>query len=172
ERLKVHEVKVHIYRGVNGNEQPFKIFRDGLAGYDETEEGLAILAEEAAGCFESDTRQMKLYAGRAMAADCCLKGSFHDTFVKLREFFPDELAYRLTERGKRGLKDTSANGGFPRDFHYISGGVKVRQYVENHGSLSILYVGKIGLEDVDSVRSLLDRGILKRPKHLPEFINS
>lgn len=170
ERLKIHEVEVHIYRGENGHAQPYKIFREGLAGYDETEEGLAILAEEKAGCLETDTRQMKLYAGRAMAADLCLKGSFYDTFMGLREFFPDYLAYRLTERGKRGLKDASKKGGFPRDFHYISGMQKIHKYVENSGDLSILYIGKIGLKDVDAVRGLLDEGVLKHPRYLPDFI--
>ncbi len=170
ERLKIHEVVVHIYRGVNGGEQPFKIFKEGLAGYDETEEGLAILAEERAGVLETDTRQMKLYAGRAMAADLCLKESFYDTFMGLKGFFPDYLAYRLTERGKRGLKDTAKGGGFPRDFHYISGMQKVRKYVENSGNLSILYIGKIGLGDVDIAKELLDEGFLKPPKYLPDFI--
>jgi hypothetical protein len=170
ERLKIHEVEVHVYRGLNGDRQPFKIFRDGLAGYDETEEGLAILAEERAGCLEADTRQIKLYAGRALAADLCLKLSFYETFLKLREFFPDYLAYRLTERGKRGLERTEGRGGFPRDFHYISGWPKIRRYVENNGDLGILYVGKIGLGDVDAVKSMLEKGVLKPPKYLPDFI--
>ncbi|MGB2599625.1 MAG: tyrosine/phenylalanine carboxypeptidase domain-containing protein, partial [Candidatus Omnitrophota bacterium] len=79
-------------------------------------------------------------------------------------------AYRLTERGKRGLKDASKKGGFPRDFHYISGMQKIHKYVENSGNLSILYIGKIGLRDVDDVKVLLEEGILKPSKHLPEFI--
>ncbi|MGB2630647.1 MAG: tyrosine/phenylalanine carboxypeptidase domain-containing protein [Candidatus Omnitrophota bacterium] len=170
ERLKVHEIEVHVYRGINGEEQPYKIFRDGLAGYDETEEGLAILAEEKAGCLETDTRQMKLYAGRTLAADLCLKVSFYDMFLALREFFPDYLAYRLAERAKRGIEDTSNPGGFPRDYHYISGWPKMRRYVENRGNLSILYIGKIGLRDVGIVKKLLDEGILKPPKYLPGFI--
>ncbi|MFQ5952607.1 MAG: tyrosine/phenylalanine carboxypeptidase domain-containing protein [Candidatus Omnitrophota bacterium] len=170
ERLKIHEVEVHVYRGINGDRQPYKIFRDGLAGYDETEEALAILAEETTGCFKIDTRQMKLYAGRTLAADHCLKSSFYDMFIALKEYFPDYLAYRLAERAKRGIEDTSNPGGFPRDFHYISGWPKIRKYVENHGDLSILYVGKIGLGDVEVVRDLLDRGMLKPPKYLPDFI--
>ena len=171
ERLKVHEIEVHVYRGVNGNEQPFRIFRDGLAGYDETEEGLAIMAEEKMGCLRTDTRQMKLYAGRALCVAHCMKGSFHDAFKKLREFFPEYLAYRLTERCKRGLEDTSKKGGFTRGFHYLSGWGKVREYVEGGGDLGILYVGKIGLEDTGTVRLLLEKGKLKPPRYLPGFIS-
>ena len=170
ERLKIHEVKVHVYRGANGSRQPLRLFADGLAGYDETEEGLAILAENITGCLQADTRQMKLYAGRALCADLCMKGSFFETFSRLSEFFPDYLAYRLAERGKRGLRDTSNKGGMTKGFHYISGWRKVRAYVEKGGDTKILYTGKIGLEDTGAVRSLLEKGVLSPPEYLPEFL--
>ena len=170
ERLKIHEIEVHIYRGANGGRQPFGIFAEGLAGYDETEEGLAIAAEEITGVLKVDTRQLKLYAGRALCVDLCMKGTFYETFRALCEFFPDYIAYRITERGKRGLKDTSRKGGLTKGFHYISGLIKMRKYIRREGDLSILYVGKIGVEDTDIVRRLLDEGILSSPKYLPEFI--
>jgi uncharacterized protein (TIGR02421 family) len=170
ERLKVHEIKVHIYRGANGAMQPLRIFAEGLAGYNETEEGLAIVAEEASGCLLSDTRQMKLYAGRALCADFCIKSGFYETFSALREFFPDDIAYRLTERGKRGLTDTSVKGGLTKGFHYISGWIRMQKFFERGGDLSILYVGKTGVDDVEAVRRLLEAGILKPPLHVPEFI--
>ncbi|MEA3490139.1 MAG: DUF1704 domain-containing protein [Candidatus Omnitrophota bacterium] len=171
ERLKVHEINVHVYRGANGDFQPFRIFAEGLTGYDETEEGLAIVAEDASGCLEKDTRQMKLYAGRAVCAGYCMVGTFFEAFTKLNEFFPDYLAYRLVERGKRGLRDTSKRGGINKGFHYISGWRKVRKYVEENGDLGILYVGKIGIDDIGPVRRLIDNGTLTAPKYLPEFID-
>ena len=170
QRLKVHEIQVHVFRGANGAAQPFGIFREGLAGYDETEEGLAMISEDIAGCLKIDRRQEKLYAGRAVCVDYCMNGTFYETFTRLREFFPDYLAYRLAERGKRGLRDTSQKGGFTKGFHYISGWIKVRKYVEEDGDLSILYVGKIGLGDVGAVRRLIDKGVLTLPRYLPEFI--
>jgi len=167
ERLKVHEIKVHVYRGANGDLQPYRIFREGLAGYDETEEGLAIISEETAGCFEEDTRQMKLYAGRALCTDLCLRGGFYGAFAALAEYFPEDIAYRLAERGKRGLRDTSLAGGLTKGSHYISGWRKLRGYIEAGGDMSILYTGKVGLDDIEAVRELLEEGILKAPKHLP-----
>lgn len=169
ERLKVHEIKVHIYRGANGGMQPFRIFAEGLAGYDQTEEGLAIIAEERTGCLEKDTRQMKLYAGRALCDDLCVKGSFSNAFNVLRGFFPDHLAYRLVERGKRGLVDTSRKGALTKGHHYISGWLKLRDHIENGGSLKILYVGKIGLEDAGIAADLLEKGVIRRPRYLPGF---
>ncbi|MFC1570378.1 tyrosine/phenylalanine carboxypeptidase domain-containing protein [Candidatus Omnitrophota bacterium] len=170
ERLRIHEIKVHIYRGANGAIQPFHIFAEGLAGYNETEEGLAIVAEERTGVLKEDTRQMKLYSGRAVCVHHSLEKGFYEVFDALREFFPDRMAYRLAERGKRGLVDTSSRGGLTKGFHYISGWQKVKRFVEENGDLSILYVGKIGVDDVGAARELLSGGVLKAPEHLPEFI--
>jgi uncharacterized protein (TIGR02421 family) len=171
ERLRVHEINVHVFRGANGEMQPLRIFTEGLQGYDETEEGLAIVAEDVSGCLKEDTRQMKLYAGRAICVDQCSKGTFYETFMKLQEFFPDYLAYRLTERGKRGLRKTSRAGGIYIGFHYISGWRKVRKYIEEDGDLSILYVGKVGVDDAALLKRLLEKGVLAPPKYLPKFID-
>ena len=40
-----HEVGTHLVTHVNGTHQPIKVLGVGLAGYDETQEGLAVLAE-------------------------------------------------------------------------------------------------------------------------------
>jgi uncharacterized protein (TIGR02421 family) len=171
QRLKVHEIEVHIFRGANGEAQPYRIFTEGLAGYNETEEGLAILLEEDSGCLDVDTRQMKLYAGRALSVDLCLKGSFHEAYMGLIEFFPDYMAYRLAERAKRGLKDTSRKGCLTKGYHYISGWRKLRKYVEEGGDLSIIYVGKVKIEDAGIVSGLVDEGVLKPAKYLPQLMN-
>jgi len=44
-----HEVGTHLVTQVNGAAQPIKVLGSGLAGYDETQEGLAVLAEIACG---------------------------------------------------------------------------------------------------------------------------
>lgn len=168
ERLKIHEIEAHVYRALNGGAQPFRIFAEGLAGYDETEEGLAIELEDLSGVLESDTRQMKLYAARALCAGLSMEMGFYDVFQELKKFFPADIAYRTTERAKRGLRDTSREGCLGKAFHYISGWMKVRKYVELGGDLSILYLGKIGLGDVKMAKELLDDGVLKSPEYLPE----
>lgn len=170
QRLMVHEVEVHVYRALNGARQPFKIFTEGLAGYDETEEGLAIIAEERAGCLSIDKRQIKLYAGRCFAVKKAFNNSFYDTYIFLTNFFPSDLSYRLTERVKRGLKETLQKGAFTKDLHYIAGFNKTQRYVKEKGDITILYAGKIGLNDVECVRSLIEEGILKEPKYLPEYM--
>ncbi|MGW9552174.1 tyrosine/phenylalanine carboxypeptidase domain-containing protein [Citricoccus zhacaiensis] len=47
--LLQHEVGTHLVTHFNGSAQPIKILGTGLARYDETQEGLAVLAEVACG---------------------------------------------------------------------------------------------------------------------------
>ncbi len=169
ERLVVHEIETHVFRGINGTYQPYRVFAEGLAGYNETEEGLAILAEFRSGCLEKDTRQMLIYAARALSVAMSLKKGFYEVFAAMREYFPEEIAYRLVERVKRGFKDTSLPGCITRDFHYISGWLKLREYADKGGDMSILYAGKIGIGDVEWVRAAIDEGVLVYPRHLPRW---
>ncbi|MFH1847173.1 MAG: tyrosine/phenylalanine carboxypeptidase domain-containing protein [Candidatus Omnitrophota bacterium] len=170
QRLKVHEIDVHVYRGANGDIQPFWIFREGLAGYDETEEGLAIILEEMSGCLRIDNRQEKIYAARALSVEYSIEGAFYDVFIRLKDFFPEEIAYRMAERTKRGLTDTSLSGGFTKDFHYMSGWRKLRKYAEEKKDIKILYTGKIGVEHVEIVEALISSKVLSPPCFVPEIL--
>lgn len=163
ERLKVHEM-VHILRGVNGAMQPWKIFKHGLARYEETEEGLAICTESIAGKLKRDKRQLRIYAGRLLSINYGLNNSFYKTFCNLRNYFSPYMAYRLTERVKRGLKNTKNKGAFTKDRYYLTGWRKVENFM-SQGNLDTLYVGKIGLEHVNIIEELIHEGILKYPKY-------
>ncbi|MBD3426440.1 MAG: DUF1704 domain-containing protein [Candidatus Omnitrophica bacterium] len=169
QRLKVHEIEVHVYRGANGAVQPYRIFTEGLAGYNETEEGLAVMMEDVSGCLEVDTRQMKLYAGRSLSTHLCMRGSFYEAYRGLERYFPGYMAYRLVERAKRGISDTSLKGCLTKGSHYISGWIKLRKYVEQHKDLSIIYVGKVRMEDAGSLEELLRENLLKPAQYFPDF---
>lgn len=167
ERLKVHEVEVHIFRGANGRLQPYRIFSEGTAGYNETEEGLAIVNEKKKGVLELDRRQIKLYAGRAICTDLCLSMGFYDAYRELTEYFPEYIAYRLVERAKRGLRQTSRKGALTKGYHYISGFQKTRKYIEEDGDIELLYVGKIGIDEVKDIKLLREEGVLEKARYLP-----
>src|SRR3989338_2474325 len=113
ERLIVHEIGTHIIRAENGLRQPYKIFSRGLPGYLMTEEGLAVVNEEIHGCLDPFT--LKIYAGRILAVQRALKGSFRSTYNFLCKHFTKDTAWRLTVRAKRGLTDTSQIGGCTKD---------------------------------------------------------
>ena len=116
-----------------------------------------------------DKRQMKLYAGRAIAAALAIEKSFYDIYEELTKYFPSDLAYRITERTKRGMVDTSKPGGITKGHHYISGLCKVKEYAKN-SDMNLLYVGKISIDDIEEVRVLVEKGLLKPSKYLPQGI--
>jgi len=145
--------------------QPWEVFRHGLGGYEETEEGLAVYAEDITGMLKLNPFQLKIYAGRALAVDLALKNSFYETFCKLKKYFSPVIAYRLSERVKRGINKAIKKGALTKDFYYLSGWDKVKRYVEkDRGDLEILYTGKIGLEDTKIIRDLIQKGVIIKPE--------
>ncbi|MFW6134339.1 MAG: tyrosine/phenylalanine carboxypeptidase domain-containing protein [Elusimicrobiota bacterium] len=164
-RLAVHEIEVHLFRALNGDLQKYSIFKTGLAGYLETEEGLAVYYERRKKVCSA--RQMKIYAGRLKAVQKSLSSSFAETYRFLRRWFDRDTAYILTQRAKRGLTDTSKPGALTKDAHYISGHRKAGEYIQNNGDLKYLFVGKVGINDVDLIKKLIDSGRIKEPLYMP-----
>jgi uncharacterized protein (TIGR02421 family) len=152
QRLIVHEIGTHITRAENGKKHKHKLFLMGFPNYLVTEEGLAVYNEERAGLLHNDL--LKTYAGRVVAVDLALQSSFSSVYTTLREYFSDEDAFRLTMRVKRGLKDTSKPGGFTKDYFYLEGYYRVKEFVKKGGSLDSLYTGKIGIEHIPFLRYL------------------
>ena len=163
ERLKVHEIEVHVLRAANGYEQPLRIFAFGLPGYVSTEEGLASFFEELTGNTSKET--MRDYAARVIAVDSVYKGlDFRQTFERLRSYgLSDDQAWNLTVRAHRA-------GGYIKDHIYLDGYRKVKKFAETIGDFKTLYVGKIGIEDLPLIKKYLDKGILKEAIYKPKFI--
>ena len=64
-----HEVGTHLVTQANGSHQPIKVLGVGLAGYDETQEGLAVLAEIACGGLTAFRLRRHRQPGRDRAPD-------------------------------------------------------------------------------------------------------
>jgi uncharacterized protein (TIGR02421 family) len=164
-RLLLHEVETHVYRYLNGTQQPFKMFVSGTGkDWEMTEEGLATFNEELFGMLNQN--QMRVYAGRVLAVHYASSHSFYETFILLREFFDKETAFELTKRVKRGLHDTSIPGGFTKDYYYLAGNLAVKEQVKSLKDLRLLYCGKIALSDLEHIKQL---SFLKRPRYLPNY---
>lgn len=149
-------------RAENGFNQDLKIFGVGLRDYLSTEEGLTSYFEEKTGL--SNLEVMRSYAGRVLAVDCLCSGkSFRETFDFLRTYFDDENAWKLCVRVFRG-------GGFTKDYVYLKGYFEVKDFIESGENVRDLYVGKIGLKDLEFVEKLVEEGVLKKAKFLPEFL--
>ena len=154
-RLKVHEIGVHYMRYFNASKFKIKILESGTANYIETEEGLAVFAEEVKGVLSK--AQMFIYAGRVIATYYALRGSFYEVYEILREYgFKEEDAFALTYRAKRNISDTSQKGGYTKDYVYFSGYLKVKKYAKRH-NIKDLFIGKIRIEDLGMIRKFVKK---------------
>jgi uncharacterized protein (TIGR02421 family) len=166
EALLQHELGTHMLTYFNGRAQRFRQLYCGLAGYEELQEGLAVLSEYLVGGL-SRTR-LRLLAGRVVAVSCLLdSATFVDTFRELnsRYGFSQRSAFLITLRVYRG-------GGFTKDAVYLRGLVSLLEYLKNGGDLAPLFVGKIAAEHVPLIRELQWRKILKPPPLSPRYLNT
>jgi uncharacterized protein (TIGR02421 family) len=158
-----HEIATHILTYCNGKSQPLKQMYAGLAGYDQLQEGLAVLAEYLVDGLT--VNRMRTLAGRVVAAESMVKGAtFIETFDLLRTAhnFTDRTAYHITMRIFRA-------GGLVKDFVYLAGLINVMDYLMDGGHLETLYAGKFNIGHVELVEELLHRNVLQKPK-IPRFL--
>jgi uncharacterized protein (TIGR02421 family) len=152
-----HEIGTHVVTYLNGARQPLTLLAVGLPGYDETQEGLAVLAEYVTGGL--DPRRLRVLAARVVAVGQMLDGAeFLDTFGSLRDAhgLPARTAWSIATRVHVG-------GGSVKDAIYLRGIVRILEALAEGLSLDTLFVGKLALDQLPLVRDLLDRGVLTQP---------
>lgn len=158
-----HEIETHVYRALNGMEQPYKILHIKCAGYKMLDEGLAIYNQHQ---YYDDSHETILVPPfLALMVDLALRKSFREVYQFARGVENEAGAWIYTMRVKRGLGDTSLPGSFTKDSLYYRGEQTVREYLRSGGDLSDLYYGRYGLDDVQLIKKLKK---LRPPKYLPE----
>lgn len=169
QRLLMHEIGIHVLRYANGGSQKIQLFKTGFPGYLATEEGLAVYWEEKTGLIE--TKTLRKYAGRVVAAHLALSNSFWDVFNTLAPLLGADMAFSITVRAKRGFTDTSQPGAHIKDIVYLRGYLQVKDYLqENSEDQALLFTGKIGLQHIPLVKSLIAKGLAHLPNLLPQDI--
>ncbi len=166
ETLIVHEIETHIITAENGKMQAYEIFNRGLANYLTTQEGLAMynVEKQRKTPFSQNYKAMS----HVICIYECLKGSFADAFNKLRSIgIPKHQAFRSCLKAKRGFYDTSKKGAFTKDYIYYKGYHQVAKYIEEGGNINDLYIGKMDVEDVSTVKSI---PIIREAKILPTWL--
>ncbi|MCB0746160.1 MAG: DUF1704 domain-containing protein [Ignavibacteriae bacterium] len=164
--LLQHEIGTHIVTYVNGKSQPFQQLYAGLAGYDELQEGIAVLTEYLVGGLTS--ARLRLLAGRVIAASNLIDGAtFIDTFRELKgKFdFAQRIAYIITARIYRG-------GGLTKDAVYLRGLMNILKYFSSGGELEPLLVGKISSSHVSIIKELQARKVLNPPMLRPRYLEN
>lgn len=165
EALLHHEVGTHLLTYFNGRSQPFRQLYAGLAGYEELQEGLAVLAEYLTGGLTAG--RLRVLAARVVAVrSMCDGASLPATFARLHEGygFPHWEAFVIAFRVHRA-------GGLTKDVIYLRGLRDLLRYLGTGHDIEPLYVGKIGLRHLPYVQEMRRRGILHPPSLLPRFWN-
>lgn len=162
--LLQHEVGTHLVTWHNGRSQPFQQLKAGLAGYEELQEGLAVLSEYLVDGLSA--LRLRQLAGRVVAVRSMLDGSkFVETFQLLNQTygFSDKMAFTITMRVFRG-------GGLTKDAVYLRGLLTLLDYVRQDGDLEPLFIGKIAALHVPIIRELQIRQVLKPRPLTPRYM--
>jgi uncharacterized protein (TIGR02421 family) len=161
--LLQHEVGTHLLTHVNGTFQPIEMMAAGLAGYEETQEGLAVLAEYVVGGLSRF--RLRQLAARVVAVSQMTRGdpfrAVHEALVR-RGFSPNS-AFTTAMRVFR-------SGGFTKDAIYLRGFVDVLRHLQDHRDLDILWMGKLSLSQLPVLEDLLERGMLRPPRLRPRYL--
>jgi len=164
--LIVHEIETHILTAENGKQQEYQLFNRGFSGYLTTQEGMAMYNVEQ----QTGKSFSKNYSAlsHVMATHYAKKHSFNQTFRKLLKLnIPEQQAFKSTLKVKRGFEDTSQTGTFTKDYIYYKGYKEIKNFIEQGGQLSELYIGKININDLETTKNIEE---MKKIKILPEWM--
>jgi uncharacterized protein (TIGR02421 family) len=162
--LLQHEVGTHVVTFVNGAHQPLRLLAAGLAGYEETQEGLAVLAEHLVGGLTA--ARLRQLAARAVAVHHMVEGlSFSDVHRALTGYgVPRVPAFSIAARVFR-------SGGLTKDAVYLRGLMDLLAHLSAGGSLDVPWLGKMALADAPLVEQLWSRGVLHEPVVRPRYLD-
>ena len=160
-----HEIGTHILTYCNGHMQPLHLMYAGFAGYEQLQEGIAVLSEFLVGGL--NINRLRLLAARVMAVDALIGGAdFIECYQMLcRDYdFNRRTAFNISMRVYRG-------GGYTKDAIYLKGLVQVLNFIKDGGEISKLYAGKYALEHLPFIEELDHLSILNKP-FLPAYLSS
>ena len=161
---KHHEIEAHVLTWLNGQEQPLELLRVGLRGTMAFQESLGVFTEIASGAMAIE--RVASLCSRVVAVDSMVRGlEFFDVFERLvHEFgFDADFAYSICQRIFRAE-------GFTKDWVYLAEVGGILRYWATGGELANLLLGKVALDEMDTVKELLDEGVLVPPKYLPLYL--
>lgn len=166
EPLIQHEVGTHVVTYRNGDSQPLKLLAVGLPLYEETQEGLAVMAEYFAGGL--DPRRMRVLAARVVAASMMLvDADFIEIFKHLTDDhdFAPRTAWSVTSRAMYG-------GGSTKDIIYLRGIERVLGYFAEGRDIDPLLAGKLSLDHAPLIEDLIQHGVLEPPRTRPHWLST
>ncbi|CAN5128649.1 flavohemoglobin expression-modulating QEGLA motif protein [soil metagenome] len=164
EALIQHEVGTHILTYFNGKAQPLKQLYSGVPGYEELQEGLAVLSEYLMGGLNQD--RLRTLAARVVAIHAMIDGAgFIENFRLLKDKynFSAYSSFTITSRVYR-------SGGFTKDAVYLRGLVSLLDYLKQGHELEPLLIGKIRQDYIPIMQELIYRKVLKPIPLKPRYL--
>jgi len=164
EALIQHEVGTHILTYYNGQAQPLKQLYSGMAGYEELQEGLAVLSEYFMDGLDSN--RLRILAARVVAIHAMIEGAgFIQTFRYLKDKynFSAYASFSITTRVYR-------SGGFTKDAVYLRGLVNLLDYLKKGNNIEPLLIGKISEDYIPIMQELVYRNVLKPIPLKPRYL--
>lgn len=175
DQLLNHEVMVHTLTYINGRKQPIlKTLGYNAPRTTATQEGLAVFAEYITSSI--DLVRLNRIALRIIAIDMADKGA---DFIDLFKFFRkhgqnDEESYYSAMRIFRG---GTAKGGivFFKDNVYLKGLIEVSAFLKeamHQGKIhdiSLLFCGKLTIDDISRLQPLSEQGHIIQPAYMPNW---
>ena len=148
-----HEVEWHYLRKFNWKKLMYSIFSYGTAWYLPTEEGVAIYNQ-----YRLLTPKMRKFFSiyeRYKFVHSAVNSSHEDLMKEFIEFYKWDLERVFTyfSRLKRGARDVTDEWVFMKDVVYLNGYAQVEQFIEEWWDLKDLFIWKIGIDDIDYVKS-------------------
>jgi uncharacterized protein (TIGR02421 family) len=166
EALIQHEVGTHVLTFYNGKAQPLRQMYVGSPGYEDLQEGLAVLSEYLVGGLTLN--RLRTLAGRVIAVSCLLKDAdFSETFRVLHQDkgFTPYTAYGITERVYR-------SGGMTKDAVYLRGLLHLLNHLAEGNDLQPLLIGKIRQDYLPIIDELIQRKILRPAPIMPRYFSN
>jgi uncharacterized protein (TIGR02421 family) len=174
--LEVHEGWVHVATWLNGAAQPVAGWlAKGFPRTTATQEGLAVLMEILTG--RSYIHRARKLNHRLLAVEMAEDGaSFLDVFGWYRgEGYEASESFAQARRVFRG---GVLEGGAPftKDVCYWSGLTTVAAFVlscfeqQRPEWVRLLFAGKVAVEDVPALAVLVEEGIVRPPRFVPQII--
>jgi uncharacterized protein (TIGR02421 family) len=171
--LEVHEGWVHLGTTLNGQAQSICTFLAKTApSVTITQEGLAVLTELLA--LASDATRVRRLAQRVQAVAMAEAGA---DFLDVYRFYLDRGhspndSYQHSARVFRGSLPARC-GPFTKDLSYARGLLRLLAHLHTLTAsgrgrhIGLLFCGKVALEDLDCLESLVQQGLVTPPRHLP-----
>jgi len=164
--LLAHEVGTHLLTYNNGRSQPLGLMKTGLAGYDQLQEGLAVVSEYLAGGLTPE--RLRLLAARVIAVRHLVRGAdFVEVFRDLHKTLAlsKRHAFFVTLRVFRA-------GGLTKDAIYLRGVLDVLEHLRQEQPFEMLLTGKFSIAHAPLIYELRCRQLLKAPSLVPRALKT